>query len=852
MPRRSPLPPGGDPKQHPALSGGHVVIVSGESPVFKQGMTHEGHAALGQVLEREGLEYEPIHGKYGDKKQPGYIVHVRDDGEVEKLKGIGKRFGQEAIVHSNAGKHQYIYTAGPQEGLATPPSEGEDWFDEEPENNFSTLYGPGGEPLGHFSYHLDFDHPLIPHGKGQMVEAPEAARQVLKAAIESYRGVLIDLRKREMSKAEKSKSASPERDCPSCEEGNHQRCSGKNCGCCGTKKAEWNPTPNLMPVRDQHTGSHPDGSSLSPNKPSHPFSDPSRATSGGTKKYEVESKGNVRHGATPLHDDISADGHGLGRPNNPNTHNIAAQKSEYDVERIHNVRAASAREAAQMPPQDGRRNYTPTPDGATPSIAEERAAQTRKTENPMKLHDLMKSQAARKAQCECGKPGCQWCGSGSKKGNEQGEHGGSAQQSAAFKAPKRGGPGPETKKTEGAGVANNPAREGSQVNVAGAGQKPEWKAMGTAQKAEFPASGPAHQGIPVPGGGTQPTIGGQIHSGGGRTIGQSIFQRVPLGFESGEQLGSQAAPVVKGETNASKSLKRNGGRIVLGKQEFAISRSNQSDAKKRLVETNPVADTSVPAGKETGWRANGDTPKVYPRPASGGAISGNAPKAGPDQKNAPENSAVTGTVPKSSGKNDLIEKAAEAWHKKNERSEESTKPEPRDAQDDEGLQDPMDIEKAASAMAAPKAPSAPGAGSPKMTASPPKAPPAAAPSAAAPAMGKALMPFSAAHGAEAGAVAQQGFGAVAGAAPKAQPKPPSAYDPSLFQPPAGGVKSGLELGGNASASGVRGGSPFQSMGGVGVTPKPASPAHHKGITGFMGKGELCKACGKAHSIGKCQ
>jgi len=68
----------------------------------------------------------------------------------------------------------------------------------------------------------------------------------------------------------------------------------------------------------------------------------------------------------------------------------------------------------------------------------------------------------------------------------------------------------------------------------------------------------------------------------------------------------------------------------------------------------------VPAGKGTGWRDNGETPEEYVHEGSVGNIKRNAPKAGPDQKNAPENSAVTGTVPKSSGKNDLIEKAAEA------------------------------------------------------------------------------------------------------------------------------------------------------------------------------------------------
>jgi len=174
-------------------------------------------------------------------------------------------------------------------------------------------------------------------------------------------------------------------------------------------------------------------------------------------------------------------------------------------------------------------------------------------------------------------------------------------------------------------------------------------------------------------------------------------------------------------------------------------------------------------------------------------------------------------------KGSLLGKAAENFHKKH------------------------GLNKVGASMAAPKAPSAAGMGSPKLTAAPPKAPPAAAPGGATP-MGKGLMPFSAQNaGAAAGHAAQVGAGAPAMAAPKATPKSPDQYDNSLFQPK-GPVSSGLELGGNAGA--VRGGTPL--LPGTGVTPRPASPATKKGITGFMGKGELCKSCGKAHAIGKCQ
>src|SRR5512133_2133026 len=200
MPRRAPVPPGGDPKKHPALSGGHVVIISGENPIYKQNQTGpQGHAALGQLLEQRGCEFEPCAGKYNGQTQPSYIGHVRNDGEDEQLKGIAKRMGQEAIVHSHGNQHQYVYTGGDDEGKATPPASRLQWFgDEEPDDNYTPLYGASGEPIGHFSYILDFGNPLVQHGPNQnFVEVPEAARAVLKAAVETYHGILLDLRKRE-------------------------------------------------------------------------------------------------------------------------------------------------------------------------------------------------------------------------------------------------------------------------------------------------------------------------------------------------------------------------------------------------------------------------------------------------------------------------------------------------------------------------------------------------------------------------------------------------------------------------------------------------------------------------------
>ena len=297
-------------------------------------------------------------------------------------------------------------------------------------------------------------------------------------------------------------------------------------------------------------------------------------------------------------------------------------------------------------------------------------------------------------------------------------------------------------------------------------------------------------------------------------IKNSIFKKAP-------EMG-------KGEKSA------NGGCIKLGKQEFYIDLANASDPKKRLKETNPVKEAVVPGGKETGWQTDGTKCKVVERSASGGAISKNPPKAGPDQKNTAENSVTEGNPgQKKAPKNDLIAKAAMNYHSR--------------------------MQKAMPSMAAPKPPQAPGAGSPSLSGKPSVKPPTAAPGGKPMGgFGKALMPFSAQK--EAADKAPRGMapgagGEIGGTSVGARPqaRPTSEYDPSLYQP-AGKVSSGLELAG-----------PPKAPPGTGVTPRPAapvrSPAVHKGIRGFLssaiGKAEesanggLCKMCKKMHKAGQC-
>jgi hypothetical protein len=187
---------------HPAIAGGHVILMSGEAPAFPEAATFQGNDAMQQSLENQGLEYEPTRGKYG-KPENSFIVHVNDPSHIEAALGMAKRFGQESVVYSTGGKHQLVWTNGPHEGQATQPSEGHDFYDAEPEDNYTMIPGPNGEPHGFMAYHLDFNNPPAPFNPsgGGTVTPPEAAKAVVKAAVEAYEDILLGLRSRELAKA---------------------------------------------------------------------------------------------------------------------------------------------------------------------------------------------------------------------------------------------------------------------------------------------------------------------------------------------------------------------------------------------------------------------------------------------------------------------------------------------------------------------------------------------------------------------------------------------------------------------------------------------------------------------------
>lgn len=123
--------------------------MSGENPRFP---ASGGHAELLAELHQLQLPFEEVNGHYGSPER-SVIVHGIPK---QKLYELGKKYGQESVIHGQAGQHEYIYTNGADDGLSHPGlSTYETWSKEQPDqpdDNYTKL--PDGSS---FRLHFDFD-----------------------------------------------------------------------------------------------------------------------------------------------------------------------------------------------------------------------------------------------------------------------------------------------------------------------------------------------------------------------------------------------------------------------------------------------------------------------------------------------------------------------------------------------------------------------------------------------------------------------------------------------------------------------------------------------------------------------
>lgn len=145
--------------EHPIFTGATPIgMISGEQPRFPS--APGGHEALKTDLDALGLRHEETEGRYGTPER-SFIVHGPTRDQITSL---GKKYGQDAVIHSVNGQHQMIYTNGINEGKYHPSMGTHDFWsphEEGPEDYYTKLPNQGT-----FRLHFDFNrlHQDTPSG----------------------------------------------------------------------------------------------------------------------------------------------------------------------------------------------------------------------------------------------------------------------------------------------------------------------------------------------------------------------------------------------------------------------------------------------------------------------------------------------------------------------------------------------------------------------------------------------------------------------------------------------------------------------------------------------------------------
>jgi hypothetical protein len=103
-------------QDHPMFSGRHTVgIMAGGNPMVAPAISGGDHA-LRQLLKEQGLHHEEIDGHYSEPEH-SFMVH---NPTRDQMYHLGKALGQESVIFSDRGKHELLYTNGPNDKMARP------------------------------------------------------------------------------------------------------------------------------------------------------------------------------------------------------------------------------------------------------------------------------------------------------------------------------------------------------------------------------------------------------------------------------------------------------------------------------------------------------------------------------------------------------------------------------------------------------------------------------------------------------------------------------------------------------------------------------------------------------------
>lgn len=140
---------------HPLFSGANSVgIMTADAPRFPSTETG-GELGLKQHLDNLGLKHETTHGSYG-APESSFIIH---NPTREQMFHLGHSHGQEAVVYSQNGKHELLFTHGPNQGKFHPALPSMTHSNEKPDDYYTHLPGKGYIGL-HFNQDKLLDSPV--------------------------------------------------------------------------------------------------------------------------------------------------------------------------------------------------------------------------------------------------------------------------------------------------------------------------------------------------------------------------------------------------------------------------------------------------------------------------------------------------------------------------------------------------------------------------------------------------------------------------------------------------------------------------------------------------------------------
>lgn len=167
-----------------------VGLMSGENPRYQS--APGGQQALKRDLDSLGAQYEETRGHYGLPERSLIVYGL----PREHLAALGKKYGQESVIHNENGQRHFLYTNGPQEGqwhTSLPGYDYERWPEgaDEPDDNWTQLPGDGYVRLNFDFDHLHQPSPALAANSGAPVPQGLTKSEVGHAIYQMVKDVLV-------------------------------------------------------------------------------------------------------------------------------------------------------------------------------------------------------------------------------------------------------------------------------------------------------------------------------------------------------------------------------------------------------------------------------------------------------------------------------------------------------------------------------------------------------------------------------------------------------------------------------------------------------------------------------------